>query len=385
MDGDLEHRKSFIINTAYFAIIAAIYFVCCRYVIYKVMPFLIAAIVMLLLRRPTDFVSKKLHIPRKGVAAILVLLFYAVIGSAITFAIIRIVMIIIDYITRLPDIYSRHFAPLIQEYFDWYQGKVSGLNPEYQSYVATLESEVMQKVYQFVSYISSWVISFSKTFITSLPGAVIGVLFGIISTVFMSMDYPRIKFFIMGQFSVKNREIITNAFSYLRDGIGKMILSYGLIMLITYTELNIGLRIIGIKNAGSIAILIAIFDILPALGTGGVVIPWVIITLVRGDFLLAGKLFILYVFITVVRNIIEPKIVGQSIGVHPVVMLMSIFLGGVVLGPLGIIILPFTIIIIKNLNDSGRINLFKSVYMPEPDTAKKRRKKAKKENENEQI
>ena len=383
MDSELERKKTFIINTAYIAILAAVYYVCCRYVIYKVMPFLIAAIVMLLLRRPTDFLSQKLHIPRKGVAAVLVLLFYAVIGTAITFGIIRIVMIIIDYITRLPDIYARHFAPLIQQYFDWYQGKVSGLNPEYLSYVATLESEVMQKVYQFVSYLSSWVISFGKSFVTSLPGAIIGILFGIISTVFMSMDYPKIKFFIMGQFNIRNRDIIRNAFAYLRDGIGKMILSYALIMFITFTELNIGLRIIGIKNAGSLAILIAIFDILPALGTGGVMIPWAIITVVRGDYLLAGKLFLLYVIITVIRNIIEPKIVGKSIGIHPVIMLMSIFLGGVVLGPLGIIILPFTMIILKNLNDSGRINLFKSVYMPEPETEEKHKKKTKKEDANE--
>lgn len=91
-------------------------------------------------------------------------------------------------------------------------------------------------------------------------------------------------------------------------------------------------------------------------------IPWVVIELLQGHYALGAKLFFLYAIITVVRNILEPKIVGESIGLHPVLLLISIYVGGTILGPMGIIIMPFTLIVIKKLNDAGHIHVFRSDY-----------------------
>ena len=93
--------------------------------------------------------------------------------------------------------------------------------------------------------------------------------------------------------------------------------SYALIMSITFAELFLGFTLFRIDFALLLALCIAVFDILPVLGTGGIMIPWAVITAILGDYPMALKLIGLYIFITIVRNIIEPKIVGSQIGLHP--------------------------------------------------------------------
>ena len=113
-----------------------------------------------------------------------------------------------------------------------------------------------------------------------------------------------------------------------------------LIMSITFVELSVGLTLIGVNRAILVALLIAIFDILPVLGTGGIMIPWVILSALGGDLPHAFALLVLYVIITVIRNIIEPRIVGAQIGLHPVLTLMSMFVGNHLFGIVGLFGLP---------------------------------------------
>ena len=136
--------------------------------------------------------------------------------------------------------------------------------------------------------------------------------------------------------------------------------AYGKIMLLTFFELTIGLHILGIENALVIAFLIAIFDVLPVLGTGGIMLPWILISFLNNQVKTGVGLLILYLVITVIRNIIEPKIVGKQIGLHPLLMLMCMYLGARLFGFLGIFILPILILIVQNLNDTGIIHIYNS-------------------------
>lgn len=131
-------------------------------------------------------------------------------------------------------------------------------------------------------------------------------------------------------------------------------------MLLTFLELTIGLYVLGIENALVIAFLIAIFDVLPVLGTGGIMIPWILICFLNNQIKTCVGLLILYLVITVIRNIIEPKIVGKQIGLHPLLMLLCMYLGAKLFGFLGIFILPILILILQNLNDNGILTIYKS-------------------------
>jgi predicted PurR-regulated permease PerM len=100
-------------------------------------------------------------------------------------------------------------------------------------------------------------------------------------------------------------------------------------------------------------------DALPVIGTGTVMIPWIIYTVILGDVKLAFGLLILYIIIFVVRQAIEPKVVGDQIGLHPIIILMTLYVGVRLFGLVGMFILPLTITILKKLNDDRVINVLR--------------------------
>ncbi len=138
-------------------------------------------------------------------------------------------------------------------------------------------------------------------------------------------------------------------------------------MFITFCELAIGLTIlkfIGVMNNSYtfiIAIAIAIFDILPVAGSGGILIPWALIALISGDVGQAIGLIVIYIVISIIRQYIEPKIVGDSLGVNPLVTLAGLYFGLKLFGFMGMFIVPILVMTLKAFNDTGRISLWKSI------------------------
>ncbi|MDR3645587.1 MAG: AI-2E family transporter, partial [Clostridia bacterium] len=131
------------------------------------------------------------------------------------------------------------------------------------------------------------------------------------------------------------------------------------LMAITFTELCIGLGLMRVSHVVMIAALIAIVDILPILGTGTVLVPWAIIELVVGRQIFGLMLLLLYAIILVVRNILEPKIVGYHIGLYPLVTLIAMYVGLQAFGAVGLFTFPITVIVIKHMHDTGRLRLWK--------------------------
>ncbi len=366
---ELERKRRFLINVAYVIAVGVIYYVLVRYVLYALMPFTIALLVTIILKRPVDHTAKLLHIPRKGVAFLLVVLFYGLIAALLTHAVIQLIVALVGWFGSLTTIYAENIEPALLRVLDWYENLVASIDPAHAAQAESIGNNILGSLASWVASVSRSLVGYAQRLALGTPKFFISLIFCIVSTVFLSMDYPNITYFFLGQFPEKSQQTILEAKNYLLKTIGGMLKSYGLIMFITFCELNIGLRIIGIEDATVLSLIIAIFDILPALGTGGIMIPWVVIELVQGNVMLGVKLLLLYAFITVVRNILEPKIVGESIGLHPVLLLISIYVGGTILGPMGIIIMPFTLIVIKKLNDAGHIHVFRSEYLADKDEA----------------
>ncbi|MBR2098901.1 MAG: sporulation integral membrane protein YtvI [Firmicutes bacterium] len=366
---ELERKRRFLINAAYVVAVGVIYYVLVRYVLYALMPFTIALLVTIILKRPVDHTAKLLHIPRKGVAFLLVVLFYGLIAALLTHAVIPLIVALVGWFGSLTTIYAENIEPALLQVMDWYENLVASIDPAHAAQAESIGNNILGSLASWVASLSRSLVGYAQRLALGTPKFFISLIFCIVSTVFLSMDYPNITYFFLGQFPERSQQTILEAKNYLLKTIGGMLKSYGLIMFITFCELNIGLRIIGVEDATVLSLIIAIFDILPALGTGGIMIPWVVIELVQGNVMLGVKLLLLYAFITVVRNILEPKIVGESIGLHPVLLLISIYVGGTILGPMGIIIMPFTLIVIKKLNDAGHIHVFRSEYLADKDEA----------------
>ncbi len=372
MDEETQKRKRFLIDVAYYVVILALYFIFFRYVLYQIMPFVIALAVTLLLRGPVDWCSKKLHIPRRGVAAVFVLLTYGLLAFLVVFGLIELVLAVSAWFSKLPVLYTTQLAPTVRQIMDYIEELVAKLSPQILLYIEQMSDQILSAVYNLVSSLSSSILSFAQSLVTGIPSTVIGIVFCVIATVFFEMDYPQIYHFVMAQFSEKNQEVLRGVKRFFRNTVGKMIVAYTILMGITFVELDIGLHLIGIDNANVVALIIAITDILPALGTGTVLSPWAVIVLIQGKVAMCIKLVCLYLVITLIRNFIEPKLVGTSTGVQPALLLLCMYLGAKILGPLGFLVLPVTVIVIKQLNDAGLIHLFNSDYRDDSADRKRR-------------
>lgn len=121
------------------------------------------------------------------------------------------------------------------------------------------------------------------------------------------------------------------------------------LMFITFIILTIGLNIMDIRFSILIALGIALLDILPAIGSGIVMVPWALISFFLGNGEVAKSLGILYVILLILRQILEPYILGKNIGIKPLYTFLATIIGGIILGPIGIVIGPLVAVIINSM------------------------------------
>ena len=264
-----------------------------------------------------------------------------------------------DLVMNLPQIYAAHVEPVLTDIFGNVEQGLKKMDPSLVSTLEDLFNQFIQSIGQMVSSLSMSAMGTISGVASSLPGLFIKLLLMIISTFFIAADYELLTGFFLKQLDGKSKQIFLQVKKYVVGTLFVCIRSYALIMTITFIELSVGLSIIGVKNSILIAFLISVFDILPVLGTGGIMIPWTIIAALTGDYSLSIGLLIVYLIITVIRNIIEPKIVGSQIGLHPVVTLASMFVGVQLLGVVGLFGFPISLSLLRHLNDNGTIHLFK--------------------------
>jgi len=129
-------------------------------------------------------------------------------------------------------------------------------------------------------------------------------------------------------------------------------------------ELFLGLLVLGESNAIAIALGIALFDALPFFGTGAIMVPWAALELLQGNYPLGVGLAILYAIVTLIRNIIEPKIISDKLGLNPIVSLVAIYLGFRTMGVLGMIFMPILVQILFALHQEGSFPLFHPFFPP---------------------
>lgn len=363
---DYEKRKRYIVNAAYVLIVLLLIVFVFRYAIFWLMPFVIAFGVAFILKPIINGISRTTHAPRRPVAALVVLLFYGTVGVLIFIGVFQLIVSLRQWIFNLPYLYEEQMLPALEMIYKELLNMVKDWDPATVQEIQNVAQNMVGELTNLVTTLSGTLIGFASQMALSLPALFISILFTVISSFFIAMDYYRITTFIVGQFSEKNQSIIMDAKNYVVSTVFKMITSYAMIMTITFAELCAGFWLLGLENPFLTAACIAIVDVLPVLGTGGVMVPWVIIELVMKNYSFALGLLAIYVFVTVVRNVIEPKIVGKRVGLHPVIMLICMFIGATLFGALGIVILPFLVIVIKNLNDTGKIHVYKNTEPPRP-------------------
>lgn len=351
----LEGRKNFIINASYFLLIVAIFYVVVNYLFGLVTPFIVGFFVAAILQKTIGFLSRKLRLPRKLAALVCVVLFYLIIGFLLFLLGLGIFAWIKDVVVRLPAIYSADIEPVIAQFFDNIEGLFARFDLTSVQILEDLYVSLSQSIGKIVSDISSMAINAVTSTVSWVPRLFISVVLSIISSVFFALDYEIMMDFLSNLLPKKSRGLIAELQTFVGDIGVKYVKAYAFLMFVTFTEMAIGLSILGIDGALAIAALTAAVDILPILGTGGIVVPWAIFHLIKGNLFLGLGLLLLYVIITVVRQTLEPKVVGQQIGLHPIVVLLCMYVGVQIFGIIGLFVLPFTILVVKYLYDNGKL------------------------------
>lgn len=351
MSMNLEKQKAFIIHVVYIALIFGLGYIAIKYLLPMLMPFVIGLFIAVAFRKLIDFIEAKLHIKRSFVSIFILIIFYGILVLLISLIGVKIFTFLKDLFGMLPNLYVETIEPAISK---------AGENlvkqfPQVKPYIQDLSDTL----FSFVKDASSSVIGMITGIAGGLPTLLIKLIFTIVSSFFFTIDYYRITNFVVRQFSGARREM----FLKLKDNgigtLGKFIRAYATIISITFIELSLGLWIIGIPNPALYGALIAIIDVMPILGTGLILLPWSGIALILGNTKMGIGMLILYIVITAVRQTIEPKIVGQQIGLHPILTLLLMFVGAQLMGVLGLLILPVIATILKKLNDEGTITLFR--------------------------
>jgi sporulation integral membrane protein YtvI len=354
MDSKYEKRKKFIVNVLFFTLITLLLYFAIKYVLGWILPFIIGLLVALLLRRAIRFLSEKCRLPYKAAAIILVLLFYAVVGVLLTLLVGKIITVLTQGFSALPTVYLLYIEPLIKRLLDGLQNLTAKLDPSMVNMIDNMKSSLSDSAGSLVTGLSAQVIKYLSSTIVTLPGLLLGSLLSVISSVFFAMDFGYITGFVMNMLPEKMRGYAARL-KKVGAGIGlKYVKSYAILISVTFLELFAGFLILGVDNAIGIAAITALVDLLPLLGTGSILIPWAVIKLVQGNYLFALEIAVLYIIITIVRQVLEPRIVGRQIGVHPLAMLISMYVGLRLFGFIGIFVLPILLVVVKSFYDSRK-------------------------------
>lgn len=369
-----EKKKKFIINIVYTVILVALFYLFFKFAFGTILPILCAVVAAMILQKPVNFICKKTPLKRGLVSALAVLFGFAVVISGLVLLLIWVgsefkgffqyVMI------QFEDI------PALVHKVEGYIANAIGFLPE------KLETTVMEFVSEKLASITAPTVTPNDSSMSidlsmlstplmgiwntakQIPTTLVSIVVAIVACCFMTADFASVKRLVLGFFQPDTRTKIVRAKRLLFPSLGKMAKAYGIIITITFCELSLGLfllKLMGIYDSGYIfviAILTAIIDIVPVLGTGTVLIPWAVVSLLNANYPMAIGLIIIYACITVIRQIIEPKLVAAQLGIPAFLTIVSMFIGSQIFGVIGIFILPITIVMLKLLNDEGIIHIF---------------------------
>ena len=365
----IEKKRAYIINVIFIAMLLGLSFIVIKYFLGMITPFIIGFIVAAVLQKPISWISKKTHIGRGIVSVILVFVLVGVLGVGLYFLLYNIISEIISLVSKFPGFFTESW-PIIYSKINQNMSYIlkslpTGMSNSLSDWINNINLE--SEIYTALMNIASTAGKSAANFATSIPVIIVTFIITVVSCCFLSIDYPNVIAFFKRQIPNHHGLAVSNLKGIFVDSIFKMIKAYALLMFVTFAQLAVFLTVSGYicgddtlkKYSVAIAFAIAIVDILPVLGTGSIMIPWAIISILMSNWPMAICLLVSYAIITVIRQVLEPRVIGGQIGLNPIVTLFFMYLGLQVIGVMGMFIFPMTVICLKKLQDNGHIKMWK--------------------------
>ena len=214
---------------------------------------------------------------------------------------------------------------------------------------AELEAHIGKAINSMLTSLLSGVVSFLTAFVSSVPKVLVFILVTVIASIYFSLDLENINSYVKKSLPKKVTLWLVNFKNRFLKSILKYLRSYLIIMLITFIIMLFGFLVLGVKYSVLFAFIVALLDALPLIGVGTVLVPWSIYQMIFGNIRLGIGLAVLFIAHAVIRQFIEPKIIGKNLGIHPVLSLILLYAGYVLFGFLGLILIPLFSVIINTL------------------------------------
>lgn len=335
---------------------ATLLFLGFRYIFPVFVPFLIAWAVSLLIRPMAERISRQFHISAKLCAVVLLSFF---LGGSIFLIYSSFARLIAELQHLLERLLSENggFSDAIQhsaDFFDTVTSRVGflrriGAGERFSAFREYFNEMIADMFGSFLNSLSAALPAFIGRVFSALPGILFVTIVTVIAGFYFCIDGGKITSglrrllpaFILRRLPAWQVRLKHFSWRYLKV--------YLLLLLLTFTELFLGFSILRVDYAFLLALLVALVDMLPVLGVGSVLVPWAVVLLLQKNYYMGFGLLILYFATLVLRQIIEPKLVGRSLGLHPLLTLFASYAGWQLFGLFGMLAGPILALACKGV------------------------------------
>lgn len=325
--------------------------------IYYFLPFFIGWLISLIANPLVKFLDKRLKIVRKTGSAIVIVLVLAAVVLLLYAGTSAIINQAQKFSENIPSVSSG-----LQEEYENFSDE---LTKYYDKLPADMQDTISRVVKNVGDYMSNYMSRFptgkvadtAGNYASNLPGIFVGIIVGILASYFFIAEKEELEEFLRHHTTKgqkKTWEMIRVQIFGVLGGYFKAQLK---IMCVVYVILMVGLGLLHVSYFFLSALGIAFVDMLPFFGTGTILGPWAIIKFVNGDYKMAIALVALYAVTQVVRQLIQPKLLGDSMGMNPFATLFFMYLGFKIYSVLGMILAVPVAMIIYRLYEAGAFDV----------------------------
>lgn len=309
-------------------------------------PFLLAIVTAIFLEPFTTLLMNKTKMNRLAASTISSTIFTVGLLGMMALIGIKLVNEFADFLKKTPDILE-NAQTYLNDRLEDLQNYTNGTGDAGQ-----LENWLSNLTNMLISLAQN-VASTLGNFASGIPDFFIFFIVYLVAVYLFTLSLPMMKASFLSLFEDKSRSQVEEVLNSLRRSVFGFLRAQLLLSVVTYILSFIGLLIIGTSYPLAIALLIVVVDVLPVLGTGSVLVPWAIYQLVTGDIFTGIGLLILFLVITVVRRIIEPKILGDAVGIGSLSALISLYVGYELVGIVGVFLGPIIVIVFSAMRKAG--------------------------------
>ena len=326
------------------------------------LPFVLAFLLAALIRPLARFLEDKIRFPRRVGAILLLLLVLAVLSWVLVAVCGRLIgeaRRLLAWLTSDPDALGKR----VEAVTDFLTGITSHLpffahlkeRETLTQFFAQVDAALAGMLSDMLARLSGRIPEWIGGVVGRLPGMVIFLFTFLLSAFYCCADDESIARGLVSLIPAGLRERFPQGRARLWRVAGRYLRAYLLLFLLTFAELLIGFAILRLPYVFLPALLTAVVDFLPVLGVGTVLVPWGVIELLRGNIGVGTGLLILYGVMLLLRQLEEPRIIGSSLGLHPLTTLFAVYVGLRLFGIPGMILAPPAALLVKSLlaRDAG--------------------------------